>query len=101
MLQCPFRPFLLFSSICMSKPAESLKGTQPQRHSLSAECLPEAAEASSALGDTESESLYMSPMGRGKSSYSNLVENASTHWGTVTHSWDNKYQREPHKPPAN
>lgn len=101
MPQCPFRPFLHFTSICMSKPAESLKGSQPQQHSLSSKCLPEAAEAPSAPGDRESESLYMSPMGTGKSSFSNLVENASAHWGTITHSWDNKYQRETHKPPAN
>lgn len=36
-----------------------------------------------------------------ESSYSNLVENASTHRGNVTHSWDNKYHRETHDPPAN
>lgn len=99
--QCPFRPSLHVSAICMSKPAESLKGNQPQRQSLHAECFSEAAEASSALGERESESLYRSPLGREKSSYSNSVENASTHRGTVTHSWDNKHHRETHNPPAN
>lgn len=84
----------------MSKAAESLKGNQPQQHSLSAEYLPGAAEASSAFGESESESHYRSPMGGEKSSYSNLVENASTHRGTVTHSWDNKYHRETHDLPA-
>lgn len=99
--QCPFRPSRLFNAICMSKPAESLKGNQPQRQSLHAECLSEAAEASSALRERESESFYRSPLGREKSSYSNSVENASTHRGTVTHSWDNKHHRETHNPPAN
>lgn len=85
---CPSKPSLHFNSICMSKAAESLRGNQPQRHSLS------AAEASSAFGESESESHYRSPMGGEESSYSNSVENASTHRGTVTHSWDNKYHRE-------
>lgn len=97
----PFRLSLHFSAICMSKPAESLKGNQPQRQSCHAECLPEAAEASSALGERESESLYRSPPGREKSSSSNSVENASTHRATVTHSWDNKHHRETHNPPPN
>lgn len=100
MPKCPSRLSLHFSSICMSKAAESLKGSQPQQHSLSAEYLPGAAEASSAFGESESESHYRSPMGGEKSSYSNLVENASTHRGTVTHSWDNKYHRETRDPPA-
>lgn len=86
----------------MSKAAKSLRGNQPQRHSLSAQCLPRAAEASSsAFGESESESLYRSPMGGEKSSYSNSVENASTHRGTVTYSWANKYHMETHDPPAN
>lgn len=98
---CPSRPSLHFNSICMSKAVESLRGNQPQRHSLSAQCLPGAAEASSAFGESESESLYRSPMGGEESSYSNSVENASTHRGAVTHSWDNKYHGETHDPPAN
>lgn len=90
------------TSICMSKAAESLRSNQPQRHSLSAQCLPRAAEASSsAFGESESKSLYRSPMGGEESSYSNSVENASTHRGTVTHSWDNKYHSETHDPSAN
>lgn len=101
MPNCPSRPSLHFNSICMSKAAESLRGNQPQRHSLSAQCIPGAAEASSAFGESESVSLYRSPMGGEESSYSNLVENASTHRGTVTHIWDNKYHRKTHDPPAN
>lgn len=101
MPNCPSRPSLHSSYICMSKAGESLRGNQPQRHSLSAQYLPGAAGASSAFGESESESLYRSPMGGEESSYSNLVENASTHRGTVTHSWDNKYHRETHDPPAN
>lgn len=98
----PSRPSFHFNSICMSKAAESLRGNQPQRHSLSAQCLPRATGASSsALGESESESLYRSPMGGEGSSYSNSVENAKTHRGTVTHSWANKYHRENHDPPAN
>lgn len=90
------------TSICMSKAAESLRSNQPQWHRLSAQCLPRAAEASSsAFGGSESKSLYRSPMGGEESSYSNSVENASTHRGTVTHSWDNKYHSETHDPSAN
>lgn len=65
MPNCPSRPSLYFSSICMSKAAESLRSNQPQRHSLSAQYLPGAAEASSAFRESESESLYRSPMGGG------------------------------------
>lgn len=101
MPSCPSRPSLYFSPICMSKAAKSLRGNQPQRHSLCAQYLPWAAEASSAFGESKSESLYSSPMGGDESSYSNLVENASTHRSTVTYSWDNKYNRETHDPPAN
>lgn len=36
MPNCPSRPSLHFNSICMSKAAKSLRGNQPQRHSLSA-----------------------------------------------------------------
>lgn len=102
MPNCPSRPSLHFNSICMSKAAESLRGNQPRRRSLGAQCLPRAAEASqSAFGESESESLYRSPMGGEESSYSNSVENASAHRGTVPHSWANKYHRETHHPPAN
>lgn len=98
----PSRLSFHFNSICMSKAAESLRGNQPQQHSLSAQCLPRAAGASSsALGESKSESLYRSPMGGEESSYSNSVENAKTHRGTVTHSWANKYHRENHDPLAN
>lgn len=101
MPNCPSRPFLHFNSICMSKAAESLRGNQPQRHSLSAQYLPGAPEASSAIGESETGSLYRSPMGGEESSSSNSVENASTHWDTVIHIWDNNYHRETHDPPAN
>lgn len=91
MPHCPSRPPLHFNSICMSKAAESLRGNQPQRHRLRAQCLTGATEGSSAYGESESHSLYRSPMGGEESSYSNSVENACTHGGSVTHSWDNKY----------
>ncbi|KAM7380667.1 hypothetical protein PAMP_003945 [Pampus punctatissimus] len=86
---------------CGETAAESLKGNQPQRESLSAQCLPGAAEASSPFRKSESGSLYRSPMRGDESSYSNSVENASTHRGTVTHIWDNEYYRETHDPAAN
>lgn len=98
---CPSGPSLHSKSICMSKAAESLRRNQPQRHSLSAQRLPGAAAASSAFGGSKSQSLHRSPMGGEESSYSNSMENASTHRGTVTHSWDSKYQRETRHPPAN
>ena len=101
MPKCPSRPSVHFSSICMSKAEESLRGNQPQRHGLRAQHLPGAAEAPSAFGEGESESPCRFPLGGGESSYSNSVENASTHRGTVTHSWDNKYHRETRDPPAN
>ena len=102
MPNCPYRPCLHFNAICMSKAAESLRGNQPQRHSVSARSFPRAAEASSsACGESESESLYRSPMGGEESSYSNSAENTSTHRGTLTYSWYNKCCRETRYPPAN
>lgn len=38
--------------------------------------------------------------GRRKGLLFEFGKNASTHWGTITHSWNNEYRRETHKPPA-
>lgn len=66
MPKCPSRPPLHFSSICMSKAAESLKGNQPRRQSLGAEYLPGAAEAPSAFGEKRITESLQVPYGRRK-----------------------------------
>lgn len=98
---CQIAPPGLLSPSTLFTCLKSLRGNQPQRHTLRAQCLNGAAEASAAFGVSESESLYRSPMGGEESSYSNSVGNASTHRGTVTHSWDNKYHGESYDLPAN
>lgn len=96
MPNCPSRPILLCNCICMSEAEESLRSSQPQRHSLRAQRPPqELLKHRHPSGESESEGLHRTLTG-GERSASSLTwwKIPATTGATVPRSWDNKYHRE-------